>query len=474
MTDKGIGISQQTLVSNTGHQNVRAKKMPQYIASLSSTLGALAAGMTLGWTSSAGSDGIDFHKDPYMLPITPDEFSWIGSLTTLGSAVVCIPIGVLADLVGRKYAMLMMVVPFTLGWLLIICANSVLLLYIGRFITGISGGGFCIAAPMYTAEIAESDIRGSLGNYFQLLLCVGILLSYVLGSAMNMRILSIISAIVPLIFFAIFVFMPESPIYYLKKGNEEAARQSLIKLRGAHYNVDDELQSHKEALDKTGAQKVSFLTMFKSRAVVRGFIIAYGLMIFQQLSGVNTVIFYSSDIFTKAGKSLNPKYASIIVGVMQIVGVFLSTLIVDRLGRRILLLASIILLFLTSFILGVYFYLSENKPDISEEISWLPLVVVCVFIIMFNLGFGPIPWMMLGEIFAPEVKGMAASSAGVLNWILAFVVTKFYTDLKGAMDASGTFWLYAGFSAIGIFFVYFLIPETKGKSLDEIQRELNR
>ena len=474
MNDKGIGISQQTLVSNIGHQNVRGKKMPQYIASLSSTLGALAAGMTLGWTSSAGSDGVDFQKPPYSLMITPDEFSWIGSLTTLGSAAVCIPIGILADLVGRKHAMLIMVVPFILGWLLIICANSLLMLYIGRFIIGISGGGFCIAAPMYTAEIAESDIRGSLGTYFQLLLCVGILLSYILGSVMNIQILSIISAIVPLIFFAVFVFMPESPIYYLKKGNEEAARQSLIKLRGARYNVDDELQSHKEALARTGSLKISFLTMFKSRAVVRAFIIAYGLMFFQQLSGVNTVIFYSSGIFTDAGSTLNPNYATIIVGAVQVIAVLISTLVVDRLGRRILLMASIIFLFLMAFILGVYFYLSENKPEVSKEISWLPLLAVCVFILMFNIGFGPVPWMMLGEVFAPEVKGVAASSAGVLNWLLAFVVTKFYTNLKDAMDASGTFWLYSGFSAIGIFFVYFLVPETKGKSLDDIQRELNR
>ncbi|XP_076234757.1 facilitated trehalose transporter Tret1 [Calliopsis andreniformis] len=471
MNDKSIGISQQTLVSNTEDQVVPAKRFPQYCASLASTLGALAAGLTLGWTSSAGSDGKDLASE-YGINISPDEFSWIGSLTTIGSAVICVPIGFFADLVGRKTTMLFMVVPFTIGWLLLIFANSVLLFYLGRFITGISGGGFCIAAPMYTAEIAEKEIRGTLGSYFQLLLCVGIFLSYIVGGFGHMKVLSIVSAIVPLVFFAIFVFMPETPIYYLQKGNEDAARKSLIKLRGAHYNVDSELQSLKAGLEESSQKNVSCLTMFKSKATIRAYIISYGLMIFQQLSGVNTVVFYASDIFEKAGSTLESKYSAIIVGAIQIIAVLASSLLVDRLGRRILLLLSIIFLFLATFVLGVYFYLQQIKEDVSA-ISWIPLLAVCVFICLFNFGFGPLPWMMLGEIFAPEVKGVAASSAGVLNWILAFLVTKFYTNLKDAMNISGTFWLYSVICAIGIFFVYFIVPETKGKSLEQIQRELD-
>lgn len=457
MNENHLGISQQILISNTGDQVVSStNRLVQYIASLASTLGALAAGMTLAWTSSAGDDGKNL-ESLYDIHISKDEFSWISSLVAIGSAVICIPIGILTDMIGRKYSMLLMVVPFTIGWLLIIFAKSVIMFYIGRFITGLSGGAFCVAAPIYTAEIAENEIRGTLGSYFQLLLTTGILLSYILGTFVNMRILSIISALVPLIFFVVFMFMPESPSYYLKKGNEKFARKNLIKLRGIQYNIENELQNQKDALEETNKNSVSFWILIKSKTTLKSFIIAYGLMFFQQLSGVNVVIFYTNSIFEKANTGLNPSYSTIIVGVMQVLAVFVSTLIVDRAGRRILLLISIIFLCLTSCTLGVYFYLLKNEVDVNS-IKWLPLVSVCIFIIMFNMGFGPLPWMMMGEIFAPEVKSVAASSACLFNWILVFIVTKFFSDLSKTIDLDATFWLFAVICLIGTFFVYFIVP----------------
>lgn len=463
MNENNLGISQQTLVSNTMDQIVPAKKLLQYIASLSATLGALASGMVLAWTASAGPDG-KYLQSLYGFQINPHEFSWIGSLSALGAVAISIPIGILTDIIGRKYLMLFMVIPFIIGWLVIIFANSVLMFGIGRFITGISVGAFCVLAPLYTAEIAENDIRGILGSYFQLLLTVGILLSYVFGGvAVDMRVLSILSVTMSLIFFIVFIFMPESPVYYLIKGNELSARKSLIKLRGVQYNIDNELQNQRKVLEETKNKKISFLTLLKSKAILKSFVVAYGLMFFQQFSGINIIIFYASDIFYQASSDLEPSYSTIIVGVMQVLAVFVSTLIIDRLGRRILLLASIIFMCLTSFALGVYFYLFEIGQD-TNSIKWLPLSSICVFVVMFSLGFGPIPWLMLGEIFAPEVKGLAASSASLLNWLMVFIITKFYTNLKMAIDTSGAFWLFSGICALGIFFVFFLVPETAAHS----------
>lgn len=473
MTEQHVGISQQTLVSNNGEQGVRAKRLPQYTASLASTLGALAAGMVLGWSSSAGDNGVKLQQ-VYGIPITENEFSWISSISTLGSAAICIPIGILADFIGRKHSMLLMVVLFSLGWLLIIFANSVTMFCIGRFVTGLSGGAFCVAAPMYAAEIAEKEIRGTLGAYFQLLLTTGILLSYILGNFVDMRVLSIISGIVPLIFFAVFILMPESPIYYLKKGNDDLARKNLIRLRGAQYDVDGELQIHKNAMEEDSKNMVPFWTVAKSRATIKAFIIAYGLMLFQQLSGVNAVIFYTNSIFQKAGSSLDSGYSTIIVGAMQVAAAFVSSLVVDRVGRKILLLMSIIFMCITSCALAVYFYLDKNADrETVNSITWLPLVSVCVFIIMFNMGFGPVPWTMVGEIFAPEVKSVVAGSACLFNWILAFIVTKFFNDLTTGIGLDATFWLFSGICLIGCTFVIILVPETKGKSLEQIQRELN-
>lgn len=405
MVEKNIGISQQTLVSNAGDRNVAAAaKLPQYMAGVSATLGALAMGMVLGWSSGAGDGGAKVVHD-FDVPISADEFSWISSLVTLGAAAICVPIGILSDLIGRKTAMLMLVVPFTVGWLLIIFANSVLMFFLGRFILGVSGGAFCVTAPTYTAEIAESSIRGTLGSYFQLMLTVGILVSYVLAPQLNnMLHLSIISAIVPIIFFCVFFFMPETPIYYLKNGNEDAARASLVRLRGPRYNVEPEMLAQQEIMAEAERNRTSFFEEIRSKAAVKGLIIGFGLMFFQQLSGVNAIIFYATQIFTSANKDFDSSLATIIVGVIQVVAVFLSTLIVDRLGRRILLLASNVAMFITTFVLGIYFYLKHNGTDVTN-IGWLPLLCICTFVFLFSLGFGPIPWMMMGEIYSPTVKG---------------------------------------------------------------------
>lgn len=367
--------------------NSEGNKLPQYAAGLASTIGALAGGMVLGWSTSAGPGGELLAKE-YNMPITESEFSWIGSLATLGAAASCMPIGILADLLGRKTAMLLLVVPFSIGWALIIWSSSVTMFYIGRFTTGLGIGAFYVAAPIYTTEITETSIRGSVGLFCELLTCIGILVSYVLGSIVNIRLLSVISSIVPLIFFGVFVTMPESPTYYVKKDNLEAARKSLVRLRGPDYNYKSELQEIQDSMvSSENTSGESFLAAITSRPAIRGLFIGYGMMLFQQFSGVNAIIFYTTTIFKAAGSTLDPNVSTIIVGAMQVVAVFFSALIVDRLGRRLLLLASTVFMSLTTLVLGFYFYFEYNGSDVSSW-GWLPLLSICGFIVLLEVGLG--------------------------------------------------------------------------------------
>lgn len=177
-------------------------------------------------------------------------------------------------------------------------------------------------------------------------------------------------------------------------------------------------------------------------------------------------------LFQSAGSTLKPSTATIIVGVIQAVATFISTLVVDLVGRRILLLLSDFVMAVCTLLLGIYFYL-RNETDFDDgDLGWLPLTSVCLFIVVFSLGYGPIPWMMVGELFAPQIKGFASSLSCVLNWILAFVVTRFYSDLAVSFGTHTTFWIFAVISAIGTVFVFFFVPETKSKTLDQIQKEL--
>lgn len=177
-------------------------------------------------------------------------------------------------------------------------------------------------------------------------------------------------------------------------------------------------------------------------------------------------------LFQAAGSDLEASTATIIVGVIQVVITFISTLVVDRLGRRLLLMISGGVMAICTLLLGVYFYLQNATENDTSNLGWLPLTSVCLFIVAFSLGYGPIPWMMVGELFAPHIKGFASSLSCVLNWILAFVVTRFYSDLVLSFSIHTTFWIFAVISAIGTVFVFFIVSETKGKTLEEIQREL--
>lgn len=396
----------------------------------------------------------------------------MGSSTTLGAAAMCVLIGTIINMFGRKLTMLALVVPFVVGWALVTWAVNVPMLLIGRILLGIAGGAFCVTAPTYTGEIAQPDIRGTLGSYFQLMLTVGILFVYVLGLADSLFVLNIVCLFVPIVFGVVFTLMPETPQYLVSKGRTEAAVKSLQWLRGSAYDYSGELQAMQTEHAEKQAQQTSQVAGLMRKASVRALGISFGLMFFQQLSGINVVIFYTNDIFKEAKVNIDSNIATIIVGVMQVVATFASTLVVDRAGRRILLLLSTGVMGLCTILLGVFFTLKDQDEDSVANIGWLPIVAMCVFILMFSLGFGPIPWMMIGELFAPDVKGVASSMAGAFNWTLAFVVTKTFVNIKDAMGTGPTFFLFSAISLLGLVFVFFVVPETKGLSLANIQKML--
>ncbi|CAH0546451.1 unnamed protein product [Brassicogethes aeneus] len=447
-----------------------AEKLPQYIAALSVCLGAVAAGTVLGWTSNISLESGDLNS---VTPKTPDEKGWIGSYTTLGAMIMCFPIGYLCDLIGRKLTMLLTIIPFTVGWLLIIFCDNLGMIYAGRFLTGMAGGGFCVSAPLYTSEIAQDDIRGALGSFFQLLLCVGILISNILGAYVDIKVFSIICAMIPLIFGVVFFFQPETPIYSMKKGNEAAALAALKKLRGANYKCELELEDIKKALEEERNSKISFVDGLKTTAAKKSLIICFGLMFFQQMGGINAFIFYTGDIFKSTGSSLDPKVATIIIGTVQLLATFASSLVVDKFGRKILLLFSDFFMLVSGLVLAIFFTVKKNMTDQEiKDIGWIPITSLIVFFIVFSLGYGPIPWIASSELMPTNIKAVASSAAATFNWFLAFLVTKFFLTLSENLGNDVTVYIFALISALGTVFVWFTVVETKGKSQAQIQREL--
>ncbi|KAJ8713249.1 hypothetical protein PYW07_013619 [Mythimna separata] len=464
-----MGVSQAELVEPRGDAG---RKLPQYLAALAATLGALAAGSMLGWSAPVMVKLTDPNDTSYDFDVSKTQGDWISSVINLGAAFICFPIGMVMDIIGRKKTMLLLVLPFTLGWLLITFGTSVGMLIAGRLITGIAGGAFCVTAPAYTSEIAQDSIRGTLGSYFQLMITIGILFAYVVGGYTSVFVFNILCTCIPIVFGLVFFFMPESPNFLVVKGRNDEAREALVRLRGQSYDVDSELNNLKYKHEESQRNKVSYLAAIQKKTALKAILICYALMLFQQLSGINAVIFNASQIFEDAGATIPPTIATIIIGVIQVIATFISSLVVDKLGRRILLLLSALVMCVCSTALGVYFFLSEthgSTADIVQAISWLPLVSLSVFIIAFSLGFGPIPWMMAGELCLIDIKAFVGSTAGTFNWLLSFTVTSTFNSLNAAIGAGQVFWMFAGIMLVGFIFIFFVVPETKGKSVDEIQ-----
>ncbi|XP_057664597.1 facilitated trehalose transporter Tret1-like [Diorhabda carinulata] len=473
-TSTNSNIVEESGYGSVDNSGDKPKKFKQYIAAFAATLSALAAGTVLAWTSPILND---LETGKYRnIKLDSDQLGWIGSFVMLGGMVMCIPTGFICDILGRKKTLLLLFIPFTIGWLLIIFAENVLMLYFGRLITGTAAGACCVAAPLYTSEIAHKSLRGALSSYFQLMVTVGIFLAYVVGKYLTPVYFTIWCASVPFIFIIFFVIQPESPVYLIKRGKYEEAKQALILLRGLHYRIDAELVEIEGFLKESTQTSISLIDTFKKRSIIIAFVISSSLMFFQQFSGINTIILYTTDIFKASGISLDANTASIIVGFFQVMATFVASLVIDKLGRRILLFVSSLFITLSIFFLGVYFSLKDRSgmdEDVLGKLGFLPVSALCVFIIAYSVGLGPIPWVISSEIFPTEIKSIASSTAGTFNWFLAFLLTRFYVQICDYIGQDSTFYIFGFASMIGIFFVHIFVIETKGKNVSEIQVQLN-
>jgi MFS family permease len=271
-------------------------KWPQIVAGLAANGGAFAVGTALGWPAPVGPRLVNEGDDRYF-EITQSQFDWTVSIITVGCAISCLPIGILMKKFGRKWSMISLVVPFLVGWTLIAWAQNFAMLFIGRFIVGLAGGAFCVSAPQYSSEIAEKEIRGIIGTFCVSMINSGILFVYIVGAYASVFWTTVTCLIIPLVFGLVFFFMPESPVYFIAKNREEDALKSFKWLRGETYNPANEIAELKFENEENRNRTTSIKEVLSKRATKHALLIGFGLMFFQQTSGINVVLFYATFIF---------------------------------------------------------------------------------------------------------------------------------------------------------------------------------
>ncbi|CAG7831251.1 unnamed protein product [Allacma fusca] len=453
-----------------GVPKFEAKTGPQYFAALTATMGAFALGTALGWASPAVPN-MEERRDFNNLTADSEMATWIGSTTPLGCCFAGFLAGFMVDFFGRKWTMIILAPPFIAGWFIIAFAPSAAVILVGRFITGLCGGSFCLIVPVYVSEIAEDRLRGLLSNTLALFIVLGILFSYCVGAGLSWSNLSIVCAVVPIIFGVGMFFQPESPRYLLSKGRDKEAREALKRLRGADSldQIDPEIKIIQTSIDDSNSQSASFQDLLAG-PILKPTGISLMLMFLQQFGGINAVLFYCVAIFRDAGTGIAEDTSAIMVAVVQVIFAFLSTILVERAGRKLLLMISELGMAVCLLVLGVYFYIKENDPEKASSLGWLPLTSLLLYMVAYNLGSGPLPWTMMGELLPPHVKGMLSSIATAFCWGLAFLITKFFTQMLNGLTPAGCYWMFSGWCFFGFVFCLLVVPETKGKSLDEIQR----
>ncbi|NXO04178.1 GTR8 protein, partial [Rhinopomastus cyanomelas] len=464
--------------------NPRVQDRRLYLAAFAAVLGPLSFGFVLGYSSPVIPE---LRKiSDAKLRMDSSQASWFGSVVTLGAATGGILGGYLVDKAGRKLSLMLCSVPYVFGFIVIVSAQNVWMLYFGRMLTGLASGVTSLVAPVYISEVSHPKVRGMLGSCVQLMVVTGILGAYTAGIMLQWRWLAVLCSFPPCIMLLFLSFMPETPRFLLNQNKHSEAIAALWFLRGPHADHEWECRQIEASAQEEGLN----LSEFKNPSIYRPLTTGIALMFFQQVTGINAVMFYAESIFEDTNFK-DSRMASVVVGSIQVCFTAVAALIIDKTGRKVLLYTSGIIMALSTALSGLYFQMvlpiqnNSSNPDVwcslssaspgpESNISWLAVISLGLFVAGFALGWGPVPWLLISEIFPLKARGILSAACVLTNWTMAFLITKEFHDFVAFLTSYGTFWFFSAFCCLSIIFTAFCVPETKGQTLEQIEAYFRR
>ncbi|KAJ0253804.1 Sugar transporter ERD6-like 17 [Hirschfeldia incana] len=424
--------------------------------------GSFSFGVAVGYTSGAE---IGIMQD---MGLSIAEFSAFGSFSTLGATVGALFSGKMAIVLGRRGTMWVSNILCITGWLSIAFAKDVLWLDFGRISSGIGVGLISYVVPVYIAEITPKHVRGTFTFSNQLFQNAGLAMVYFCGNFLNWRMMALLGALPCVIQAVGLFFVPESPRWLAKVGTEKELENSLLLLRGRDADISheaSEIQLMTRMVESDSKSSFSDLFQRKYRHTL---LVGIGLMLIQQFSGSAAVISYASTIFRKAGFS--EAIGSTMLGLFMIPKAMIGLILVDKWGRRPLLLTSACGMSITCMLLGLAFALQKMQllPEITPVFTF---ICVTLYIATYAIGVGGLPWVIMSEIFPINIKVTAGSLVTLVSWSSSSIVTYAFNFLF-EWSTQGTFYIFGAIGGGALLFIWLLVPETKGLSLEEIQISL--
>jgi len=433
--------------------------------------GALG-GLLFGYDTGVISGALLYIPDDFKL--TPFLQGAIVGALLIGAMFGAGFAGRLTDRLGRRRLIIGAGVIFTGGALLAALAPSVGVLIAARFILGLAVGSAALVVPLYLSEIAPTETRGAIASLNQLMIVAGILVAFivnaVLASSGNWRLMLGLAAVPAVILLVGMIFMPETPRHLVNVGDEDAARDVIEAMPGDEHPDErvEEIREVQQEESGTGLRAV-----FQETWLRPALIVAIGLAVFQQLVGINTIIYYAPTTLTNVGFGKESAiYANLVIGVVNVVMTIIAIRIVDRVGRKPMLLVGAAGMVTSLVVLGVSLSVLAQPHHPSDPAAIITLVCLGTFIAFFAATWGPVVWVMLPEILPLSVRGTAMGVAVLLQWAANFAVAQTFPMLLSAFGPGPVFLGYAGMGILALLFVKTMVTETKGRSLEEIEADL--
>jgi sugar porter (SP) family MFS transporter len=431
-----------------------------YVAAAISALGGMLFGYDIGVISGA----ILFIKRDFSLSAGMEEI--VVSSVLLGSLAGAAAGGILADRLGRRKLLIATAIVFGLAAIAAALAPGTAWLILARVVAGVAIGVASFVAPLYISEIAPVDIRGKLVSINQVALTSGIVISYLIdytfAGSQAWRWMFALAAIPAAAFGIGLLFIPDSPRWLAAQGHVDKARVALKRIRDP-----EQVESELAQIQKSAAQQKASWSELLSPLLRPAMIVGVGLAVAQQITGINTVIYYAPTILKFAGLSSAPAaiLASVGVGVVNLLLTLVAMQLIDRVGRRPLLSISLAGMAVSVSVLGLAFSLKQ----FSGSLGWVALASLMTYVGFFAVGLGPVFWLILSEIYPLRIRGRAMSVGTAANWSANLIVALSFLTLTEVLGKPATFWLYGAVSVGAWLFAFFLVPETKGKTLEQVE-----
>ncbi|KAL3506698.1 hypothetical protein ACH5RR_032080 [Cinchona calisaya] len=445
----------------------------------------------VGLTVIAGIGGFLFGYDTGVISgallYIRDEFEQVDKSSFLQETIVSMALlgamtgaavgGWINDAFGRKKATLSADVVFAVGSIVMAVAPGPYVLILGRLLVGLGVGVASVTAPVYIAEASPSEIRGALVSTNVLMITGGQFLSYLVNLAFTevpgtWRWMLGVSAVPAVVQFCLMLFLPESPRWLYMKKDKSKAVVVLSKIYDPD-RLEEEIDQLATALEEEAHRKnsVRYWDVFRSKEMRLAFLAGAGLQAFQQITGVNTIMYYGPTILQMAGFHSNQLalLLSLLIAAMNAIGTIVGIYLIDHVGRRKLALSSLSGVVLSLILLAVAFFL-KSSSYITGIYGWLAVLGLVLYLAFFAPGMGPVPWTVNSEIYPESYRGMCGGMAATINWISNFVVAQSFLSITTALGAGPTFLILAGLAVVGFVFVAVFVPETKGLTFEEVEK----